>query len=329
MKIGQYLRDLYASQAELYGRLQAKVDDFMEQNKDPNWHYIGRLKGIESYALKIETGRTKPDDFEDFFACTLVVENLGSMAKAERLVKRRFKLKERRPETNTTTTKPSDSFRFDDTRLYVRWRDNKESRPTGLNGLIFEVQIKTFLAHAWSVATHDLTYKTDEKSWPKERIAFQIKAMLEHAEVSIDEAKKLAKTPSLNKTNEVYRRISEIIDVVNDLWPAEALPEDRKRLAENIDHLVKGLGITLARLQEIIVEETKAGRGTNITSLSPYCTIIQSLIKHEPDKIFGYLDGSPKDFKIYMSCELELPSSWDVKKANNAVLDPINMSKFI
>ena len=164
-----------------------------------------------------------------FFACTLVVENLVSLAKAEKLVRRRFKFQERRPKVDTLTSKPSDSFRFDDIRLYVKWKDSSISKPTGLDDLLFEVQVKSFLAHAWSIATHDFIYKTDEKSWPKERIAYQIKAMLEHADISILEATRLSRCTSLKKTDDFSQRISEIIRMVNELWDANDLPENKKR----------------------------------------------------------------------------------------------------
>jgi len=321
MKIAKYLRYLHTSQTEVFERLKDEVDKFMETNKDSSWHYVSRVKDIESFALKVETGRTIPAEVEDFFACTLAVENLGSMSKAEKMVRKRFKLQERRPKVDTLTSKPSDSFRFDDTRLYVRWKDSPISRPTGLDGLLFEVQIKTFLAHAWSVATHDLTYKTDEKSWAKERIAFQVKAMLEHAEISIAEAQKLAASDSLNKTDDVSRRVSRIIEMVNTLWPAVALPQDRKRLAENINNLIENVGISPERLQEIIIKETKLGKGTRVLNLSPYCTIVQSLVNQEPTKVIDYVTGPKRDFRVYMSCELEMPETWDLKRATNAVLD--------
>ena len=323
MKIPKYIRDLHVRQNEIYSRLKVEVDKFMESNKEPSWHYVSRLKSIESFALKIETGRVKPDEIEDFFACTLAVENLGAVSKAETMVKKRFKLQERRPKFDSYTTKPSDSFRFDDTRLYVRWRDSLSSRPSGLEGLLFEVQIKTFLAHAWSVATHDLTYKTDEKSWPKERIAFQVKAMLEHAEISIAEAQKLSESPLLDKTDRVSNQVSRIIGMMNKLWPDPniSLPHDRKRLAENINNLINSIDIKYEQLEEIIVKETKLGKGTKTVNLSPYCTIVQGLINQEGGRFLGYVTGPPRDFKVYMSSELEIPEDWDLKLATNAVFD--------
>jgi ppGpp synthetase/RelA/SpoT-type nucleotidyltranferase len=321
MKISKSLRDIHSSQREQYEQLQRQVDRIMNGLKDRRWHYESRVKDLESFALKIEAGRQyDPNQVEDFFACTLVVENLDSMSKAETLVSKKFKFHKRRPKRNNFTSKPSDSFRFDDTRLYVRWKDDPAIRPTGLNGLLFEVQFKTFLAHAWSVATHDLTYKTDEKSWPKERIAFQIKAMLEHAEISIQEAKKLSKSTSLKKTDELSKRISTIIKLINELWPAEALPYDKKRLAENIDNLIRNVGIELQTLQEILLKETELGKGTKTLNLSPYATIVQSLFDQELEKMKNYLTRRDRRFKVYLPIELELPPSISLARLKNAIL---------
>lgn len=320
MKISQSLRYIHSNAKEKYDRLKELVDSTLLNLKDPRWHYESRVKELESFALKVETGRyDNPAAVEDFFACTLVVENLDSMAKAESLIRRTFIFHERRPPKKNFTTKPSDSFRFDDTRLYVRWKDDPMVRPTGLNKTLFEIQIKTFLAHAWAIATHDLTYKTDEKNWPKERIAFQIKAMLEHAETSIQEAKKLAKSTSLKKTDDLSTRISAIIKLLDDLWPAVALPYDRKRLAENIDTLIRNVGIDLDTLRQALLKETKLGRGTQTLNLSPYATVVQSLLNQELSKMKGFLMRRNQKFKVYIPTEINLPPSLDPSQLENAV----------
>ena len=194
MKVQGSVRELYSSHKEQYDLLKARVDKKIVALKRARWHYESRIKPEESFALKIETGRCKnPRMLEDFLACTIVVENQKEIETAIKLVNEcNFKIKYRRPTSEQVTFKRSNSFPFDDLRLYVEWQDDPTERPLGLSGLLFEIQIKTYLQHAWAIATHDLVYKTDSVSWPKERIAYQVKAMLEHAEVSITKAEELA-----------------------------------------------------------------------------------------------------------------------------------------
>src|SRR5207247_360952 len=113
--------------------------------------------------------------------------NSTEIDQAEALIRENFTVNERRPRQRDRTHKAPHAFPFDDLRLYVRVPNTPASPPTDLVGILFEVQIKTFLQHAWSIATHDLLYKADDANWNKERIAYQIKAMLEHAEISIQE----------------------------------------------------------------------------------------------------------------------------------------------
>jgi hypothetical protein len=73
MKIPASIRSIYEEQKSKNDRLKLKVDVQLNQLKDARWHYESRVKGLESFALKIESGRYyKPESLEDFFACTLV-----------------------------------------------------------------------------------------------------------------------------------------------------------------------------------------------------------------------------------------------------------------
>lgn len=322
MKISQTLRNRYEDNKDHYELIKERVNDYFKNKKEDKWHYESRIKGLESYAQKIETGQYKNlDDIDDYFACTVVVENLDSLAKAEDLITNDFTLVKRKPNNIKCTSNPPDSFLFDDTRLYVKWRDSEFGKPTNLDKYIFEIQVKTFLADAWSIATHDLTYKTDEKSWSKERIAYQIKAMLEHAEVSIQEVKQLSKSSSLNKSDKTTKTISSTIEFVKNTWDEEFLPRDVKRLAENINKLIQVIGINFKELKTIIRDEITNNKGVLPLHLSPYSFVVQTLLKHKTDIVERYIKGNERKFKIYITKDINAPFDLDEDSCRNAILE--------
>jgi ppGpp synthetase/RelA/SpoT-type nucleotidyltranferase len=312
MKIPRSVRELYDSQLEKNEQLKVAVDRAILSKKNQRWHYESRIKAAESFALKIETGRFHPERLEDFFACTIVVENQSRIREAEALIRTLFDISERRPLRDSFTSKRSESFPFDDLRLYVTYKDDSTLPPSGMAGFLFEVQIKTFLQHAWAIATHDLTYKTESVSWATERIAFQIKAMLEHAEISISAAEQLAGHPDLGKVDAYTRRIEKFTTTLKQLWPDGAvLPSDIVRFAKNVSDLCSALKLDRAELKGMIERETAEGRGTQTINLSPYGIILQAVFIQYPQKVRDFLSNDSNEFRLFIPREVEIPSEFE------------------
>jgi ppGpp synthetase/RelA/SpoT-type nucleotidyltranferase len=320
MKIPGSVRRLHEDQKAVNDRLKILVDQQLAGLKQSRWHYESRVKELLSYALKIESGRfQEPHALEDFFACTLVVSNATEIAEAERIVAENFTVKSRRPKQRNQTHKSPDCFPFDDLRLYVTLRASPTLPPSDLADVIFEVQIKTFLQHAWVIATHDLLYKTDDVNWSKQRIAFQIRAMLEHAEISIQEAEALAASAALAKEDSHTLSIKEGIKLVKAQWAGDELPPDVRRLAENVTNLLAGLRLKVDRLEEILQDGKAKRAGAHPSNLSPYATIVQYLLEAEQDKMVSLLTDEKGRTKIFIPTEIDLPGDLDVTALRNAV----------
>ena len=282
MKIHQQIRNLHSSNTERYERLKEEVSQTLKPKvEDEGWFYIARIKGLVSFALKIETGRvSNPESPDDFFACTIVVKTISEVIRAEELVLSIFDSFQRRPQDDSQTHKKSSEFVFDDLRMYVKRRPSDSGRNTDLDGIMFEVQIKTVLQYAWGIATHDLIYKTNNLSWPKERIAYQVKAMLEHAEVVIAEAEELSNSPLISKIDKRTKETQDVINKIDDFWPQDALPDDKKRLAENILSVLKTADLNSSDLIDLLnLERNRIGILPR--DLSPYAFLVQALANNQ------------------------------------------------
>jgi len=292
MKILKSISDIYIESKPLAEKLKSQVDQTILHNKNEGWHYFSRIKSEESFALKLETGRVKdPIRMEDLFACTLVVENINEIKNAVSFFDSHFIIHDRRPKSDNFTHKQSSSFQFDDLRLYVTLKKVEYLPKGNLTTMTFEIQVKTFLQHAWSIATHDLIYKSEKVSWSKERVAFQVKAMLEQAEISISGADSLSDLPELAKNNYESNVLNEIKVFLLDTFPRESLPFDLLRLCRIINDILNTFKIELIHLRRIVDAETKANRGAKTLDLSPYGIIIQSMINQEKDmfqKVFKH-----------------------------------------
>ncbi|HBV5960190.1 TPA: hypothetical protein MD228_004718, partial [Klebsiella aerogenes] len=74
MKIPLSIKELYASKVQLFEALKEFVDTWVEGEKQSKWHYESRIKELESFALKFETGRfNSASIFDDFFGGMIVV----------------------------------------------------------------------------------------------------------------------------------------------------------------------------------------------------------------------------------------------------------------
>ncbi|MHA3078807.1 hypothetical protein [Acinetobacter sp. ANC 5502] len=323
MKISNFIRDLYDQQRKVNSLLKDFADDKIRNllEDHPAWHYVSRLKQIESFALKVETGRglDKSLNLEDFFGCTIVVENYDAIKTALALIADTFEIVSQRPENIANTLKSPESFIFDELRLYCKIDNSKIRSELEYSDLLFEIQIKTFLQHAWGIATHDLIYKGEKLHWGMARIAYQVKAMLEHAELSIKQANNLISCDELNKNYKEIDQLNEILLIVKDHWTSDQLPKDLKRLAENFKKLLKVIEYDLLKFRDLLDKnKPKTGHPKNLT---PYAATIQYLFNANDQKFINYLkkSGNSSKLRVYIDPSIEIPSSYTSIAFNNAI----------
>jgi ppGpp synthetase/RelA/SpoT-type nucleotidyltranferase len=305
MKVDRTIRDAYAEQFRLNSLLRGEVDAVSE-GIDSRWHYECRLKSEESFALKVEAGRCDARlRVEDFLGCTIVVQNATQIASAQEFVASSFDVKYQRPEHASVTSRRPTDFAFDDLRVYATAKGVDYVRTKEYADVVFEIQIKTFLQHAWSVATHDLTYKGHAINWAKVRIAHEIRAMLEHAELSIEQVDRLADSKSISREYAEYSRVTEIIGLIREHWTQEQLPNDLLRLARNIDRALGMMKISVSELDAALREEGHQGRGAGLVNLSPYGALMQTVVNRFPERLLRTRKGRAEPITI--SSQIDLP----------------------
>jgi hypothetical protein len=307
MKVTKSIRELYENSLADVRALAKYTDDLLRPIAvGRRWHYESRIKTLESFALKLESGRIdEPSKLEDWFGATFVVPNQDNVKEAVGLLGDnavRINVKYRRPPTDSATTKPPDSFRFDDLRLYVQ-----HQQPTGLPtrdflNRHFELQVKTFLQYAWGIATHDKIYKAEQISWGAERIAFQTKATLEHVEASIANLEVLERANEA-PSYEAYARRNSFAAFIRGTWEADRLPSDLKRASEIIDELTQELRLTLDHVRIALEAADSQGFGPGALDLSPVQSIVLALVAQFP-RAFDRLSHARRPRRILITPEM-------------------------
>lgn len=323
MKILSVIKRTYDDTLPFYELLKVKVDGIVTNIKNPKWHYISRIKELKSYALKLETGRFEdPSRLEDFFACTLVVENKKDIRTAIRLLEMHFDINSRRPKNDSYTHKNPESFEFDDLRLYLKLKTTAALPSGPINDVVFEMQVKTFLQHAWSVATHDLIYKSDEIYWARHRVAYQVKAILESAEVSIEKANEVKKLSGIPEANRQFKETVKTMDFLKAYFETEQLPSDMIRLAQNVNVLLRAIDTSLEQLEKVLEKDEKELRGKFTTNLSPYMVIVQALIFKQKTKMQAFIRSGPKNdvkLKLFLTGDIDLNGLKDIETSKHMI----------
>jgi len=301
MKVPLSIKNIYDSKIILYESLKKYVDSWIIDSKYGKWHYESRVKELESFALKFETGRfTTASIFDDAFAGMIVVPTIKDIENVEGMLREKFSLVSKKPNDPAYATYSPEHFVFDDLRLYLKFEKENYLSPKAdeLDGLVFEVQIKTFLQHAWALSTHDLVYKSENISWSKHRVAYQVKAMLENIELSISSVDELSCNSIINKQDKRFKSLTKLVTLLNDKWEVESLPKDKKRLVENIFECMRKLDLNVNTLRSVI-DKTQCN---NMKSISPYQSVLLGLIN---EKFGSFIKENPNKLKVLLTSEVK------------------------
>jgi hypothetical protein len=282
MKVPRSVRHAYEQRAPNLAILKKYTDEKLRPVAEAREGlYLSRIKNVKSVEQALETGRWPAfNEVPDLFAATIVVGRKSELIDLESELNEMLSVVQRRPPAGGTLAAP-EYFAFDDIRLIVQHK-----KPVGVQwdervSSKFELQIKTFLQHAWSRATHEPVYKGEIMSWTRSRIAAQARACLEQTELAVEAVSELALKfgdPEYAK----YSELKRIADVLFRTWTEDRLPPNRKRFVECVGEFLSRLNLSVDDLGEIVEapENVDVMRSLNV---SPFQAIIAGSFRRRPD----------------------------------------------
>ncbi len=242
-----------------------------------------------------------------FYACEIVVLNLKDINAAKEFVRNNFNVINEKPKGLVS----ADSFFFDGIRLYARLNEGVAG-PKPYSWMTFEVQIKTLLEKAWGEATHDFTYKCKEVKWGKERLVYQLKAILSHADIMFSEIENVSNSCSPDISSTADDNINNVTKWILENWDESACPDNMKRLSETIVNLCKTYCIDFELLKTIVTKHRKIN--VSQEDLSIYSSILQAVLNCDHKDFWEKARKKHRyhDLKLVIPPEIELPK--DIKQ---------------
>ncbi|MBC7103411.1 MAG: hypothetical protein H5U13_09365 [Parvibaculum sp.] len=263
MMIPQLLEQKFSSVLpfleELKKHVSATLGGFADQN---NFPFSGRIKTAASLSEKIEMGRYKRfSQIDDLVAFTLIVPNATYEDAVIDFCRSKFDVTNIR--SKKETHKAPDIFRFDSTRVVasIPKRPDADLDVPSIFGIKFEIQVRTAFEHAWSVATHELVYKSSAIDWKRIRLAAQLKAISESLDTAVASFDHLAAAVNESPWTQVKDQ-SDVSEFVISLFeqgtlPSELKPDSISRFSENICTLIKRIRPSLKVSEAIEVLRTE------------------------------------------------------------------------
>lgn len=305
------------------------VRRFCDEN---GYAYAGRpqspIKSAESVSEKLETGRFRGwSELNDLFACSIIIPTLEHQSDVLEFLKGAFV--ERKIRGRVDARRDPTVFTFRATRFYGSIRPSHLDADELDFQIEFEIQVRTAFEHAWIVATHDLTFKSNKIDWQFRRLASQLEASVEQMDALVASYEASAGMLLVHRDMQLERKAtisSHFQSAIEDGKLDEShAPGSWGRFSENVDELLeKSTGRlsnrSVSRDQRLEIalmacdEELEQNRCP--LSISLYQFVLGTLIERDViatafrDRFYPFVcqelaDFYPKTARIEVRCDLE------------------------
>lgn len=206
--------DQYQAARPLYEALVLRLDDLLKNLLEGGEIEVaqieGRAKTIESFGEKIRRKGSYADplsDMTDLVGFRIITYTVNDVVRVGELLTSEFAVDEDRSVVKPELPDP-DRFGYVSTHYVLKVCPPRSRLPEWISfeQLVFEVQLRTVLQHAWAAIDHKLNYKT-RKEIPVDlqRRLFSVSALLEVADGQLDLVEREAKNLSREYGQEIER----------------------------------------------------------------------------------------------------------------------------
>ena len=235
---------------------------------------ISRIKSIESIQDKIDTGRyQKFSKIDDIIAYSVIVDTLSQKKEVMSFLRKAFRVVLIRHERTLTDERV---FDFDCMRVYCSLSQTPP-QDSKISSIVFEIQIRTILQHAWSKITHPLVYKGQRFDPKASRLASEIMAHIERLDRTFSRFRTESKNVKVVNRHDMLGS-NQIVDMIDKLIsqnviPPELRPVNGRRLGENIFSSIKdrrkNLDTAISHIEKFFRDESiKFPRSVSLFQMS-------------------------------------------------------------
>lgn len=223
-----------------------------------------RVKSLDNFLEKIERkSYTKPfEQMEDICGIRVICYFPSEIEKIEELIDKEFKIvKVINKDNRNTPTQFGYRSQHYILKIKKQWTNTPHFR--SLDGLKFELQLRTVLMDAWAEIEHKLAYKKFEHIPPQFRRKFSLlSAKLEEADEQFEELMSKIKDYKLDLSRDSGGRfkaqsdVSMNLDLLIALW-GQKYPKSQRKVKDMRDLLDKlqESGVSLKEFSKIISEK--------------------------------------------------------------------------
>ena len=236
----------YSLYEEFADKLEELFKKLLKTNKLNYLQIESRVKTLESFlekAQRLNMRFTNPlEEIKDIIGIRIITHYREDIEKISKLIEKKFKIKTKNGQYDSNNLSP-DKFGYLSKHYKVSISDElaKSSAWQQYKNIVFEIQLRTVVQHAWASIDHKLRYKTTREI-PKsvKRQIFRLSALFEMADKEFSDIKR---TIESNEKKYIKKYQSGNLNVELNIMSLESYLQNNQQTIKQLEYNAKKIGI--------------------------------------------------------------------------------------